>query len=458
MRLRPTSLRGRLVLGAVTAGLIFAVLFGVAATWRLHQVEQRAVRTALLSRLDLVRDEVRADGSLRPDRGHPRTDLVQVVGPDGRLLAASPALAGLGPLVPLAAVTAAGRPGVVVTRSLQRPDVDLAALGVPLVLPARGPSPPGTGALVVALDAEGFAAAGADLARLLLVGLAIVVVVVGLLSWRLAGHALRSVTGLTEEAEQVSAGAVTTGLPVPVGDAELARLVSALNRMLHRLQAGHARELAFAADAGHRLRTPLATLRAEAELALRDDDPDERTQALRRIVADVDQVTSVVDRMLARSRRAALAPAPLTAVLAAAQPRWARQAGLSGVAVRIDVSPEVTGTAMVIGLPEILDPIVDNALRHTTDGGGISVVAAPGPADGWVTVEVTNSGTGVPAELVTTLFDAWVSSRDASVAGGLGLWLARESARDQAGDVTLVDPTPARTTFRVTLPFTASPD
>ncbi|MEO7982052.1 MAG: hypothetical protein ABI807_14315, partial [Sporichthyaceae bacterium] len=94
MRGWPGSLRGRLVLGAVAVGLVFATLFGAIATIRLHQVEDAAVRTALRTRLDLVRDQVRPDGSLRPDRGSLRTDLVQVVGPDGQVLASSPALTG----------------------------------------------------------------------------------------------------------------------------------------------------------------------------------------------------------------------------------------------------------------------------------------------------------------------------------------------------------------------------
>jgi sensor histidine kinase regulating citrate/malate metabolism len=50
------------------------------------------------------------------------------------------------------------------------------------------------------------------------------------------------------------------------------------------------------------------------------------------------------------------------------------------------------------------------------------------------------------------MFDAWVSSRDASEAGGLGLWLARETARDVGGDVTLKQSTAAGTTFRIVLP------
>lgn len=452
MRLSPSSLRGRLVLGAVAVGIAFAVLFGALATWRVHQVEDRAVRTALQTRLDLVRDEVRPDGSLLPDRGSLKTDLVQVLGPDGRVRAASPGLAGLPPLVSLHAVTAAGPAGAEVARSLQQPDIDLAVLGEPLSLPAAGSSPAGTGALVVAVDAEGFTAASTDLARLLLMGLATVVVAIALLSWFLTGRALRSVTGLTEKAEQASVDALHEGLPVPVRDAELARLVTGLNRMLLRLRDAHARELAFAADAGHRLRTPVATLRAEAELALREDDSREQVAALRRIVQDADQLTLIVDRMLARSRKPAQPAATVRESLDAARPRWSRQADLARVLLSVTVEPVVPTERCVADLPGAVDPIVDNAVRHTPEGGWVSVAVRTDATRSSIVVDVTNSGAGVAAEMVPKIFDAWVSSRDASVAGGLGLWVARETARAAGGEVALIDASPGHTAFRVTLP------
>ncbi len=455
MRGWPGSLRGRLVLGAVAVGLVFATLFGAIATLRLHQVEDAAVRTALLTRLDLVRDQVRPDGSLLPDRGSLRTDLVQVVGPDGRVLASSPALTGVPPLVPLQEVRAGG------TRrslSLQQPDIDLVALGVPLRLSASGTSPAGTGALVVAVDGEGFTAARSDLLALLLVGLVSVVLAIAALAWVLAGRALRTVTRLTEGAESIRPGDLEDGLPVPGHDAELARLVGALNRMLHRLHQGHSRELAFAADAGHRLRTPVATLRAEAELALRETDSSEHLAALQRIVADADQLALVVDRMLARTRpRSRAGAGPVHPVLEAATTRWSRQATLSGVTLTVALPAGLDGDIAAPGIGDVVEPIVDNAIRHTPTGGRVGITVAVQEAGTRIEVDVTNSGDGVPSALAPHIFDAWVSGRDASIAGGLGLWLARETARDAGGEVTLVDPSAGRTTFRVVLPCTTGP-
>ncbi|MCW2825129.1 MAG: hypothetical protein JWQ91_2046 [Aeromicrobium sp.] len=84
---------------------------------------------------------------------------------------------------------------------------------------------------------------------------------------------------LAERAEAAAPRDLAIGLPVPPAGAELARLVGALNRRLARVEISHVKELQFAADAGHRLRAPVATLRAEAELAMRGDRADQ-TEAL----------------------------------------------------------------------------------------------------------------------------------------------------------------------------------
>ena len=68
-------------------------------------------------------------------------------------------------------------------------------------------------------------------------------------------------------------------------------------------------------------------------------------------------------------------------------------------------------------------------------------------------VSISNTGDPIAPDLAAHVFDAWVSSRDASVAGGLGLWLARETARDLGGDITLVHDGPHTTTFQVELPI-----
>lgn len=454
MNLAPASMRNRLVLGAVLVGLVFAVLFGAAATWSVRHAEARAISAALQSRMELARDQVATDGSITQDAGNPKPDLIQVLGPDGKPRDSSTSLAGLPPLVGLAAVQSTTG-GLQKRFTLQRPDVDLAVFAVPLGMSASGGSPAGTGALVVATDAEGFNTATSDLLWLLLVGLLAVVIAMGALAWLLTGRALSSVTRLTESAEAVRPQNLAAGLTVPRHDDELARLVEALNRMLARLHHSHATELAFAADAGHRLRTPVATLRAEAELALRETDPDALIAALERVVQDADQLTHIVDRMLARSRAHSRTPEPVLHVLGETSSRWHRQVTLVGVILDLQVADQITPEIRCAELAEILDPILDNAVRHTPHGGSIAIdVGLEETATATLLVSISNTGEAIDSDLAPRVFDAWVSSRDATVAGGLGLWLARETARDLGGDVTLAHDSDT-TTFRIRLPVTS---
>jgi signal transduction histidine kinase len=454
MKLR-SSLRGRLVLVAVSVGVTFALAFGVLATWRVHHARDAAISGALHSRIDLARDEIAGDGTLNQDAGSPKTDLVQVLAPDGTVRSSSDALRGTPPLIDVAAVRASPA-GVERPVRLSRSGADLSILAVPVRMSAHGGSPGGTGALVAAVDTEGFGAVTSDLTYLLITGLALVVLAMALLSWLLTGRALRSVTRLTERAETVGASDLTTGLPVPSGDVEVARLVSALNRMLARLHESHAAELAFVAEAGHRLRTPVATLRAEAEIALREPDPAEQTLALERIVRDADQLSGIVDRMLARGRTREHAPEQVSAVLATAVPRWHRQADLADVRLSLQGFGDLPPDLFCRALAEILEPIVENAVRHAGADGHVAISASWESAHGeHIILDVCNTGSTVPAHMVGRVFEAWVSTRDASAAGGLGLWLSRETAREVGGDVTLLHAESGVTTFRVCLPSAA---
>jgi signal transduction histidine kinase len=190
----------------------------------------------------------------------------------------------------------------------------------------------------------------------------------------------------------------------------------------------------------------VATLRAEAELSLRETDPAELTAALERVVHDADRLTSVVDRMLARSQGRDRGPQPVLEVLADARPRWQRQADLADVELTVRIDDRVSAQTLGVDLVEVVDPIIDNAVRHTPPGGTVDVEvrrSATGPP--LLSVSVTNTGEPVPPDIAAHVFDAWVSSRDASVAG---------AAREQGGDVLLIEDPGPTTTFCVVLPTT----
>jgi signal transduction histidine kinase len=452
---RPRSLRGRLVLGAVLIGLVFGTVFGLAAVSWVTRAQDQSVLAALQTRLQLAQKSVGPDGALPADPAGPKADLVQVLSPNGDVLSSSAALRGFGPLIDPSTVT--GPASVRGSIGLTSPDVDLATLALPWQVDQSGASTPAV--LVVAVDTEGFTTARDNLTGLLVAGLAAVVLVLAGLAWWVSGRTLRNVTRLTERAERIDASELRDGLPVPPDDTELAHLVVALNRMLLRLHAAHTTELTFAAEAGHRLRTPLATLRAEAELALAEGDGADQSTALQQIVADADQLSLVVDQMLARRRARVEASLPLGSLLEAAAAGWQRQARVARVDLRIDA--RVWGPERFCpGFREVLDPVVDNAVRHCPADGLVLVAATldTSTASPSLVVEISDDGGGVSEDIAPRIFEPWVSSREAGQAGGLGLWASRQTARDLGGDVVVSSRTEGRTLFVARLPLQEATD
>lgn len=158
----------------------------------------------------------------------------------------------------------------------------------------------------------------------------------------------------------------------------------------------------------------------------------------------------VADRMLRRIRGGRDSSEPVIPALVAAAARWERQAGLVGVTLVLELAPTIPESASCPHAVDIIEPIVDNAIRHTPAGVTAEVTArAEQGRDGpTLVIDVRDAGSGVPPELAFQTFDAWVSSRNGSIAG-VGSWVARETARDLDGDVVLREDAVGRTIFTV---------
>jgi signal transduction histidine kinase len=436
----PRSLRNRLV--AIAALTTFVVMTGAAAiaTWQIRTITDRALSDAARTRLSAVRDGLTPGGQLPSSTRVQRTaTYVQVLGADGRVVSASPALRDAPPLLSVAVA----RRGLHHPRllNLNQPDLDLAVIAEPATVNA------GQGAVIVGVDSQGFLDARDQLRTVVLLGVPLVVVLTGLLTWLVTGRAFRAVTRLAEDADALSVADTGRGLSVHTGDSELGRLVVALNRMLDRLNTHYATNLAAAAETTHRLRTPLATLRAEAELALLDDDPAGARVALERIVADTDRLTGIVDRLLAAAGGHSDVR-DLRAAVTEVGGDWQRQAAAH--ARRATVHCTGIGFVDVTLLRAVTDPLVENAIRHSTSDRPVTVTVDR--ADGDVRIRVSNHGGGVPAALRDQLFQPWTGRAH----GGLGLWLAREAARSAGGDVVCDSYGPPTTTFLARLPAAPS--
>jgi two-component system OmpR family sensor kinase len=278
----------------------------------------------------------------------------------------------------------------------------------------------------------------------LLIAVPMALLLATLAGYVLAGFALRPVEAMRRRAAAVSAETPGERLPVPRTGDEVERLGETLNSMLERLEAALERERNLVADAGHELRTPLALLRTELELALRHSETaEELREAIGSASDEADRLVQLAEDLLliARSdqgqlelRRERLDVSGLLASVATRFEWRAREAGR-------EIQHDAPATAFVSGdrlrLEQALGNLVDNALRH---GRGTVWLEAT-TADGTVELHVRDDGSGFPPDFLPRAFERFTrSSADRSGPGtGLGLSIVRTIASAHSGSVGAVN-------------------
>ena len=269
--------------------------------------------------------------------------------------------------------------------------------------------------------------------------------VLALLFWLAIGRGLLPLARIAEEVASRDHGALD---PLHTRDVprEIAPLTEALNSLFRRLRERFEQERRFTADAAHELRTPLAGVRTQAQVALRATDAADRDEALRQVVAGVDRSTHLVAQMLTLARldpEAAeqafepVVPADLAAEVVA---EMTPQARARAVGLSLAASGEGRG-ALVCGQPVALAValrnLVDNALRHTPAGGQVTVSVTTA-ADAVELAVVDDPG--IPEderEAVLARFHR--GSRSDAGGCGLGLAIVQRIAQLHAGAIHLGD-------------------
>ncbi len=243
----------------------------------------------------------------------------------------------------------------------------------------------------------------------------------------LAGLSLRQVESMRRRAAAISAQTPGERLPVPPTGDELERLGLTLNEMLDRLELALERERDFVADAGHELRTPLALLRTELELALRQADSfDELREAVRRSSHEVERLSQLAEDLLliARSDRGHL---PLQVVeidvhelFASVLSRVEWRAQAEGKVVRAeDVTVSVLSGDR-LRLEQALGNLVDNAIRY----GGNEILLSASRHGSDARLHVRDNGPGFPEDFLERAFERFTRADAARARGGAGLGLA----------------------------------
>ena len=306
----------------------------------------------------------------------------------------------------------------------------------------------------------------AQIRSMFLVAIPILVLCAAGGGYLLARSSLAPVASMAGRAATITASNLDQRLPVGGGD-ELAGLARVVNHLLDRLEASFVQQRRFVADASHELRTPTAILRTEADVTLsRDHRPETESRASVGVMRDAAQrLTRIVDELflLARADAGHLVAHRVPLYLEDLVHEVVR--AVQGVAeqrsVRIEleqlVEAPVEGDADLLG--RLFLNLLDNAIKHSPEGGVVTVAMRRlGPE---CEVTVTDTGPGVPAAARHQIFERFFrvdaarsrSQRSATSGAGLGLAIARQIADMHGGRLELIASGPGRTEFRFILPI-----
>lgn len=246
------------------------------------------------------------------------------------------------------------------------------------------------------------------------------------------GRALSPVDEMTRRAADWSAHDLHRRFGIGPARDEISALAATLDSLLSRIDAAMQREQRVTAEIAHELRTPLSSLRAEAELRIPDASAEE-AESLRRIVSGADRMNAAIETLLAAHRGDTPAGQTCDPVVAAqhavesfreSRPDWQWETRGQPGRVIVSVDEPV--------LIQTLAPLLDNAARHAKDSVTVEVVAHGGQ----VTLAVLDDGPGIDGPLPGDIFAPGISGGDRA---GLGLPLARRLAQSFGADLIAVE-------------------
>lgn len=273
-----------------------------------------------------------------------------------------------------------------------------------------------------------------SIARSMLVPLIVALPLLGALIWLGTGSGIRPLAQLESDLRRrapVDLDPIAEeGLP-----RELQPMVRALNGLLERLKEQLGLERRFTADAAHELRTPLAALKTQAQVALAARNDQERAHALGQIVRGIDRTTHLVQQLLTLARLDPGAEEPAERIpLDVAVREAVSECGESG-RVRIAAEKDVVVKGSRPLLMTLIRNLVENALRH--GGAGEVRVNVSGEGDE-VVLSVADDGPGIPPEERERVFDRFYRATGSDQRGsGLGLSIVKRIVELHGGAVEL---------------------
>ncbi|MEK6408045.1 MAG: heavy metal sensor histidine kinase [Acidobacteriota bacterium] len=284
----------------------------------------------------------------------------------------------------------------------------------------------------------------------------------------LANKALRPVDRLTRAAERIGRGNLSERVEEHRSQDEIGRLAATFNQMISRLEQTFERERRFTADASHELKTPLAVLRGDMEVALRRQrTPEEYQRVLESSLEEIARLTKLTEDLLTLARSDAdqsvleREHVELDQLAAEAREYIAPLAQSAGVSL----SYEAPASAIVVEgdqkrLQQLLVNLLDNAIKYTPPGGNARLALSKEGSS--AVIEVSDTGRGIPASALPHIFERFyrqTDPRDSRVTGfGLGLAISKWIADAHGGSIAVNSNEGQGSTFTVRLPLAQGQD
>ncbi len=451
---RRRSLRARLTV-ATTAGLAIALLCGA-------MLLRSTLRESLVRGLDSTARQGAREVAALADKHHlpdpvpvaAGTITLQVLNQEGRIIDASPGADRLVPLLPPSEAAADAGSGRAVL-------LDGRPFGIPYLLRVVAVPADHGQTVLAAVDFQQVNGSVVTLTRALQVGTPLLLLLLAAATWLVVGSTLRPISALRRGAQEVTATARPRALPVPEARDEVHSLALTLNDMLARLAAAQGRQRRLISDTAHELRSPIASMRAQLEVALDHPDGEDWPSTAAGVLADTLRLSRLAEDllMLARLDERDGQPAagkPVDVAALATQEAARAAGGRVPVLVLVDGPCVVTGHAE--GLRRLLVNLIENAVRYAKSRVEMSVAVA-GPE---VVLSVADDGPGIPEPDRERVFGRFVRLDDARSRGGdgaggsgLGLAIVRATAQAHGGRAWLDDASPGLRAL-VALPVAAT--
>lgn len=282
-------------------------------------------------------------------------------------------------------------------------------------------------------------------------GLPILVLAAGAMTWVITSQALAPVAVMTRRVRELSSTNLDARVPVPPTEDEIALLAVTMNDMLDRLEKASVKQRQFVSDASHELRSPVASIRTQLETALRYPDDVDWPSIATTVLAEDDRLDHLVGNLLAMARLeegrfGRRSDVDLDELVLAQRARMA--------AVHLDMSGVSAGRVWGNSdeLTSVVRNLLDNASRHCQHTVAVTV-REEGP---WVVLTVSDDGSGVPVEDRDQVFGRFArlqESRERDSGGtGLGLALTKRIVEHHGGSIYVTDGPLGGACFVVSLP------